>query len=151
MNGKRKEDMNADNAIPEDTKNKSTKNNATNQSKSVTEKIQKKVIERIDAGGNLIFRKKNNVHVYYCKTSELKEIEDYIYNVNVGTLKTTFDQRMFARMVRRFKIVLPTITNFVLKNTNKPTKTFMTFEQVSKISNSEMESVHRVFGRSNCS
>ena len=89
--------------------------------------------------------------MYYCKTSELKEIEDYIYNVNVGTLKTTFDQRMFARMVRRFKIVLPTITNFVLKNTNKPTKTFMTFEQVSKISNSEMESVHRVFGRSNCS
>ena len=42
MNGKRKEDMNADNAIPEDTKNKSTKNNAT--SKSMTEKLQKKVI-----------------------------------------------------------------------------------------------------------
>ena len=133
MNGKRKEDMNADNAIPEDTKNNST-NNATNKSKSMTEKLQKKVIERIDAGGNLIFRKKNNVHVYYCKTSELKEIEDYIYNVNVGTLKTTFDQRTFARMVRRFKIVLPTITNFILKNTNKPTKTSMTFEQVSKIS-----------------
>ena len=128
MNGKRKEDMNADNAIPEDTKNKSTKNNAT--SKSMTEKLQKKVIERIDAGGNLIFRKKNNVHVYYCKTSELKEIEDYIYNVNVGTLKTTFDQRTFARMVRRFKIVLPTI--FKQTKPTKITKTPMTFEQVSK-------------------
>ena len=128
MNGKRKEDMNADNAIPEDTKNKSkNKSNQGNASNTV-----QKVIERIDAGGNLIFRKKNNVHVYYCKTSELKEIEDYIYNVNVGTLKTTFDQRTFARMVRRFKIVLPTITNFILKNTNKPTKTSMTFEQVSK-------------------